>query len=109
MLVTADNVEGFSSAIVNLLSNPDRFNLMRQAAQKAAQEKFTLQRMINDYEQLFAEEDNWFALAQRNIAGWSLEVLRELIHKNPDGTFRFKRKLSTLKNVIIPNHSNQIK
>ncbi|PKN38355.1 MAG: hypothetical protein CVU62_05745 [Deltaproteobacteria bacterium HGW-Deltaproteobacteria-2] len=100
ILVEVDNVEGFSSAIVNLLLNPARMNLMRQAAQKTAQEKFTLQRMISDYQQLFAEKDDWTAPPQRGKVGWILETLHEMTRKNPDGTFRFEKKYQTVKDIL---------
>jgi glycosyltransferase involved in cell wall biosynthesis len=101
VLVEEDDVEGFSSAIIGLFSNPDRLSSMMHAAQKAAQEKFSLQRMIDDYERLFAEEDDRPTLPKRGIAWWSLEVLREMVRKNPDGTYRFQKKLGTFKSVLM--------
>lgn len=101
ILVESDNVEWFSSAIIDLLSNPARLASMKHAAEKAAREKFSLQRMIDDYERLFAEEDNRPILPKRRIAGWSLEVLREMKRKNPDGTYQFQRKLQTVKQILF--------
>jgi glycosyltransferase involved in cell wall biosynthesis len=99
ILVKVDDVEEFSSAVIDLLSNPDRLAVMKQSAQKTAQEKFTLQRMISDYERLFEEEDDRPALPKRGIAGWTFETLREILQKNPDGTYRFQKKLGTFKKI----------
>lgn len=103
LLVEVDNVEGFSSAIIQLLSNNDRLALMKKSAQKHAQEKFSQQRMINDYERLFAEEDNRPVLPKRGKAGWSLEVLREIMRRNPDGSYRFQKKLGSFRNILLPS------
>jgi glycosyltransferase involved in cell wall biosynthesis len=101
MLVEVDDVEGFSFAIIELLSNPDRLSSMMHAAQKVAQEKFTIQRMINDYERLFAEEDNRPTLPKRGVTGWVFETVREMLRKNPNGTYRFKKKFGTFKNMLL--------
>jgi len=108
-LIDADDVDGFASAIIALLSNPVRQNEMKRAAHQSAKDRFALTRMVSDYEKLFAVPDDRPFLPQRGFAGWSLEMLQEMTRKYPDGTFRFQKKLGTLKNVLIPNHSNHIK
>ena len=108
-LIDADDVDGFASAIIALLSNPVRQNEMKRAAQQSAKDRFALTRMISDYEKLFAVPDDRPFMPQRGVVGWSLETLHEMIRKNPDGTFRFQKKLGTFKNVLIPNHSSHNK
>jgi len=103
VLVELDDVEGFSSAVIDLLSNSNRLAEMQKAAQKVAQERFSLQRMINDYELLFAEEDDRPALPKRGMGGWAYETVGEMVRKNPDGTFRFQKKLGTIRNMLLPS------
>ncbi len=108
-LIDIDDIEGFASAIIALLSNPVRIEEMRKATQQTAQERFALSRMISDYEKLFSVQDDRTFFPKRGCLGWSLETLHEMTRRNPDGTYRFQKKLSTLKNVLLSNHSSQIK
>jgi len=101
MLVEVDDIEGFSSAIINLLSNPARLSSMKKAAQKDAREKFSLQRMIYDYKRLFEEEDDRPVLPRCGVVGWAFETIREMMKKSPDGTFRLQKKLGTVKSMIV--------
>lgn len=103
MLVEVDDVEGFSTALVELLSDPERLTSMKHAAQKAAREKFSLRRMIDDYERMFDEEGDRPILPRRSIFGWLLEVLREMTRKKPDGTFLFQQKMGTIIKFLTPN------
>jgi glycosyltransferase involved in cell wall biosynthesis len=109
VLIEVNDVVGFSSAIIELLSNPNRLSSMMHAAQKAAQEKFSIQRMIDDYERLFAENDDRPTLPKRGVARWSLEVLREMVRKNPDGTLKFEKKFVTMKNILINGFKRKIR
>ena len=102
ILVEVDDTKGFSSAIINLFSDADRLLSIKRAARKTAQDKFSLQRMIADYEQLFNENDNRAAHSKRGIAGWTYEVLRELLKKDPDGIYKLQKKIGTVKKMLKP-------
>lgn len=100
MLVEVDYVEGFSSAILELLSNMDNLALMRQNVLNAAQENFTLKRMIDDYELLFGLEDDRPIIPRCGITGWVFETVREMTKKDPSGVYRLQKKLGTVKRVL---------
>ena len=53
ILVVPENAEVISSALIKLISDPDLRKKFGKEGQKIVREKFTIERMINDYENLF--------------------------------------------------------
>lgn len=100
LLIDNENIDGFASAVIESFSNPVRLAKMTKAAQQTAQKRFSLMRMISDYEKLFAESDDRPFLPKRGSVGWTLDTLHEMTRKNPDGTFRFKNKFQTVKHIL---------
>jgi glycosyltransferase involved in cell wall biosynthesis len=57
ILVPPEDEEAISNALMRLISNPDLRIRFGEAGQKIVRDKFTTDRMINDYEKVFYEID----------------------------------------------------
>ena len=54
-LVPSQNPEALAEAAVRVLSNPETARMMSRAARRRAEDKFDLDRMVDEYEALYAE------------------------------------------------------
>jgi hypothetical protein len=64
---------------------------MSEAARKVAVEKFSMDRMLDDYENLFEEKDDRGELPRRGMLGWFKEAITEVIKKGVDRKWLMKR------------------
>ena len=55
ILVPPENAEAISNALSKLISEPELRKIFGKEGQKIVMEKFTTERMINDYEKIFSE------------------------------------------------------
>jgi glycosyltransferase involved in cell wall biosynthesis len=91
LLIEPDDTEGFADAIANLLKNPERLNSMSEAARETAIRKYSVDKMLDSYETLFAEDDDRENLPRRGTAGWFSEAIREKINNGLDRRWLFER------------------
>ncbi len=91
-LVKQDDVYGFAAAIRFLLSEKNRFQEVAECASREGKERFSLKRMIDDYERLFSEEDDRPKHKQGNKTGWFLELLPEVFRHSSQSDLLRKGK-----------------
>ena len=80
-LVEQDKVEGFAGAVSTLLGDSKRLQELSDCASNEGKARFPLERMIADYENLFAASDNRIKSRQRTKMGWVAELLSEVMRK----------------------------
>lgn len=78
MLVAVDDVEGYTNAIIGLAKDSNRLASFSRNAVLSAKERFSLTRMLDDYERLFDEADTRSPKITASTLGWLLEVAREV-------------------------------
>ena len=81
LLVTPLDVEGFARAIITLHSDSNLYRSMSGKAQHAAVENFSLDRMMNQYEELFGKTDDRPERKKRTVPGWYLEAATQYLRK----------------------------
>ena len=91
VLVAPGDMEGYSQAIIGLLNNEEKLHTFSAAAQKTARERYSLERMLDEYEKLFEEEDDREHLPCRSTLGWFKETSVEVMKKGVNSKWVFKR------------------
>jgi glycosyltransferase involved in cell wall biosynthesis len=91
MLIEPDDVKGFAKAIVHLLKNPKILRSMSDAARAVATERYSVGRMLDDYESLFAEADDREHMAHANTFRWIKETFVEVMKHGVDRKWFFNR------------------
>lgn len=83
-----DDIKGFADCIIALTDRPELLHQMSRKAVVDAQKRFSLLHMIEEYEKLFAEDDDRTSVAQKGKVGWLIETASEIVKKKQN-----KRKL----------------
>ncbi len=81
-LVKQDDVHGFAGAIKRLLSEKKLFHKVSACASRESRERFSIMRMVDDYDRLFSEEDDRPKQKQGNKIRWLLELLPEVLRNS---------------------------
>lgn len=84
-LVDQDDVAGFVKAINTILADDSLRQGLSETATREAERRFSLNRMIGDYEQMFQEEDDRPRRMQRSKTGWLTELVPEVVRS---GSFK---------------------
>jgi len=81
ILVTQDDVTAFAVSVLRLLKNPPLLRSMSGAARQTAVRRFSVDRMLDNYEKVFYSKDDRGSLPQRQTAGWVSELAVEMMRK----------------------------
>ncbi len=90
VLVTPGDMKGYAESIIHLLKNPEKLRSMSRAARVAAEEKYSMARMLDAYESLFGEEDDRELTPCRGTLGWLRETIGEVTKRDIDGRLPLK-------------------
>lgn len=91
ILVEPNDVDGFADAVIKLFDDTVKLQSISDAAQKAALEKYSMGRMLNEYEEIFREKDDRGELPRRSKIGWYKETIAEVMKKGVDHKWLVKR------------------
>ncbi len=91
LLVKPDDTEGFADAIICLLNCPEKLISMSAAARETAVCRYSVERMIDAYEGLFAENDDREKIPYRGTMGWIIETMGEIINRGIDRKWLVRR------------------
>ena len=83
-LVEPDDVKGFAESIIYLLKNPERLKAMSDKTVFSAAKDYSASRMIDDYELLFAEDDDRDHISPKNGFGWLSETIGVILKHGVD-------------------------
>jgi glycosyltransferase involved in cell wall biosynthesis len=97
-LVETGDIAGFVQCLTKLVEESEMFLKMSQAAANRALERFTLSRMVEEYEMLFAEEDRRTSKPVSGNLAWGLETIFEMLKKGPDGSIPMFSRIGNLLN-----------
>lgn len=97
LLIEPDDKEGFSSAIIYLFKNPEKLASISAAAEETAVRKYSIERMLDEYGKLFAEDDDRDKIPCRGTLGWFKEAFGEVISHGVDRKWVANRALGLFK------------
>jgi glycosyltransferase involved in cell wall biosynthesis len=81
ILVTPRDIEGFAGALDRIHRDRGLLQTMSHEAQKAAEEKFSVETMVDNYELLFAESDDREVRKKMGRFAWYGKTAVQFLHK----------------------------
>jgi glycosyltransferase involved in cell wall biosynthesis len=93
MLVNPNDTDGFATAIIELLRNPERLKAMSASARTIAIQRYPAEKMLDRYEALFAEDDDRGRISSRGTFGWFNETVGEVLRRGVDRRWLMNRAL----------------
>jgi len=89
-LTKTGDIRGFAEAIVRLLNNPEQLRAMSESSRSIAVNKYSQEKMLNSYEELFLEEDKREQIQCSGPLDWLKETSCEIIRRYTDGHLPFR-------------------